>query len=136
MGQATGCTDTAGKGKNVIIACIRMHGLPEKRVELLQTIGGLADDIRNADGCIESHCFQNCENENTFLLLNTWKNGKALNEFIQSNRFSVLMGAKILLHSSPDIRVYSISQSSKVVDSGASGRAIIEIETTEPKTPL
>lgn len=99
----------------MITVCIKMDGLPEKRLELLQTIGGLADEIRNTDGCIESNYYQNCENENALLLLNTWENGKALNEFMQSNSFSVLMGAKILLHAPPEFRVYSISQSSQVV---------------------
>ena len=58
--------------------------------------------------------YQNAEDENVFLLLETWEDRKALDDHLKSIRFTILWGVKSLLSRPPEIMMHTFSQSSKL----------------------
>ena len=96
----------------MILAFVRMEVLPEKRKELRQTIHSIVSEMKTENGCTDSRYYQNIENENEFLLIGEWENRESLDDHLQSNRFTVLMGARSLMSQPPEIVIQMASQSS------------------------
>jgi quinol monooxygenase YgiN len=63
---------------------------------------------------MDSNFYQNAENENDFFLVEAWENRKTLDDHLRSVRFTVLMGARILLNRPPEIMIHTVSNSSEL----------------------
>ena len=74
-----------------------MKVLPEKRLELSQTIALLIVSIRTEKGCERCDFSQSMEDENELFLLETWDTQKNLMSHLGSRRFTILRGAMNLL---------------------------------------
>jgi quinol monooxygenase YgiN len=98
----------------MILTFIKMNVRPEKRKELRQTIRSIVQEVRKENGCVDSTCYQNSENENDFFLFEEWENRQALDDHLRSAGFTVLMGASSLLSRPPEIMIHSVSQSSEL----------------------
>jgi quinol monooxygenase YgiN len=81
----------------MILITIRMKVLPEKRMELSQTIASLIGFIRTEKGCQRCDFFQSMEDENELSLLEEWDTRENLKNHLKSERFRVLRGAMNLL---------------------------------------
>jgi len=81
----------------MILVIIRMKVLPEKRMELSQTIALLIVSIRTEKGCNRSDFCQSSEDEKRLFLLEEWDTQKNLTSYLKSGRFKVLRGAMNLL---------------------------------------
>jgi len=79
------------------LVIIRMKVLPEKRMELSQTIASLMDSIKTEKGCKRCDFCQGMEDENRLFLLEEWDTQKNLMGHLRSGRFRVLRGAMNLL---------------------------------------
>ena len=84
----------------MFINLVRVDANPQKRQEYIQTLYSLADSIRNINGCISHHSYQNIENEDTFCLIQEWESREALEAFLCSELFLVFQGAVDLLSTS------------------------------------
>jgi quinol monooxygenase YgiN len=82
-----------------------MKGLPEKRVEILQTITGVSDQIKLQKGCLSASSYQDINDENIFHLIEVWQTQHDLNEYLTSNLFAVLLGIKNILVESPKVKI-------------------------------
>ena len=91
-----------------------MRVLPEKRKELGQTLHSIVLQMKEESGCLESSFYQNAENENDFLIVEFWENRDALDDHLQSVRFTVLMGVRSLLTRPAEIILHTVSHSSKL----------------------
>ncbi|CAB1072170.1 hypothetical protein D1AOALGA4SA_1461 [Olavius algarvensis Delta 1 endosymbiont] len=98
----------------MILAFIKMNVRPEKNKELLQTFQSIVSQMRKEPGCLESNFYQNSENENDFFLVEAWETRKALDDHLQSVRFTVLIGAGSLLSRPPEVMIHAVSQSSEL----------------------
>jgi quinol monooxygenase YgiN len=74
-----------------------MKVLPEKRMELSQTIASLIGSIRTEKGCNRCDFCQSIEDENRLFLLEEWDTQENLMTHLKSERFRVLRGAMNLL---------------------------------------
>jgi quinol monooxygenase YgiN len=74
-----------------------MKVLPEKRMELSQTILLLIGSIRTEKGCKRCDFCQSVEDENRLFLLEEWDTRASLADHLKSERFRVLRGAMTLL---------------------------------------
>ena len=74
-----------------------MKVLPEKRMELSQTIASLMDSIKTEKGCKRCDFCQGMEDENRLFLLEEWDTEENLMSYLKSARFGVLRGAMNLL---------------------------------------
>ena len=81
----------------MILVIIRMKVLPEKRMELSQTIASLIGSIRTEKGCKRCDFCQSMEDENRLFLLEEWDTQENLMSHLKSERFRVLRGAMNLL---------------------------------------
>jgi quinol monooxygenase YgiN len=82
---------------SMVLVIIRMKVLPEKRIELLQTIALLIGSIRTEKGCKRCDFCQSMEDENNLWLIEQWDTLENLRSHLKSRRFRVLRGAMNLL---------------------------------------
>ena len=66
---------------------------PEKLEEMIQTLDPLLDEARALSGCVESLVGQDLKGQGQFLLYLVWKDLAALESYMASEGFRVLLGA-------------------------------------------
>jgi quinol monooxygenase YgiN len=74
-----------------------MNVIPEKRMELSQTISSLSISTRMQKGCRQCNFWQSVEDENRLFLLEEWDTRENLKNHLQSEHFKVIRGAMNLL---------------------------------------
>ena len=90
------------------LVIIRMKVLPEKRMELSQTIASLTGSIRTEKGCKRCDFCQGMEDENRLFLLEEWDTEENLVGYLKSARFRVLRGAMNLLKEPYEMRFQTV----------------------------
>ena len=98
----------------MVLILVRLNALAGKRKELRQTLQSLNAQIKTESGCVDSNLYQLDGDRNHFLLVESWENRKALEDYLQSIFFTVLMGARSLLSRPPKIMLLTVSHSSKL----------------------
>jgi quinol monooxygenase YgiN len=93
----------------MVIFTIKMNARPEKCLELKQSLLALAEAMRKEKGCLSLDVLSNIENDNGFCLIQTWKSRKDLNQHLQSDTFTLLMGTRYLLIHQPEKTISEIS---------------------------
>ena len=91
------------------LVIIRMKVLPEKRMELSQTIASLTGSIRTEKGCKRCDFCQGMEDENRLFLLEEWDTEENLVGYLKSARFRVLRGAMNLLKEPYEMVFHTVS---------------------------
>jgi quinol monooxygenase YgiN len=85
---------------------------PEKRTELVQTIGRLLGPIKNVKGCRTIRFYLDAGDENSSLLLSEWESESDLDRYVRSNDFAILRGAITVLSTvTSDSKAYITSES-------------------------
>ncbi len=92
----------------MILVIIRMKVLPEKRLELSQTIALLIVSIRTEKGCQRCDSCQSTEDENKLWLLEEWDTQENLESHLKSERFRVLRGAMNLLREPHEMMFHTV----------------------------
>jgi quinol monooxygenase YgiN len=95
----------------VIIVRITMNALLEKRTEVMQTLLSMIEPTENERGCLRCHIFRDLEDKNGFGLIVEWETRNDLDDYIKSDRFSVLLGTKSLLYQPAQIEIHTVSHS-------------------------
>jgi quinol monooxygenase YgiN len=98
----------------MIIIFVRLKARPEKRKELSQTLPSIVGQVRKESGCLHSGFYRNGENEEDFLVVEEWATQKDWDDHLQSDIFTVLMGAGTLMHRPPEIVVHTVSHSKEL----------------------
>lgn len=81
----------------MIVKTTRILVKPEKRTELVQTIGRLLGPIKNVKGCRTIQFYLDAADENVSLLMSEWETESDLDRYIRSNDFAILRGAIMVL---------------------------------------
>jgi quinol monooxygenase YgiN len=89
---------------------IRMKVLPEKRMELSQTIVLLIGSIRAEKGCNRCDFCQSVEDENRLFLFEDWDTEENLMNYLKSGHFKVLRGAMNLLREPYEMLFHTVYQ--------------------------
>ena len=89
-----------------------MNALPEKCLELKQTLLALIEPIRKMKSCLSHNIFLDIENENILSLIEEWESRKDLDNHLQSEKFTFLMGTRYLLSRPLEITMNEVSHSS------------------------
>ncbi len=95
----------------MIVVRITMNVLPEKQLEITQTLLSLIGPTGKEAGCLNYAVFCDIEDKNRFSLLEEWETREALDSHLMSHRFGVLLGTKTLLSEPLEIRIHTISRS-------------------------
>jgi quinol monooxygenase YgiN len=85
-----------------------MKVLPEKRMELSQTIVLLIGSIRAEKGCQRCDFCQSVEDENQLFLLEEWDAEEDIISYLKSGRFRVLRGAMNLLREPYEMTFHTV----------------------------
>lgn len=95
----------------MIVVRITMNALPEKQLELSQTLLSMITPTEKEAGCLSYAVFCDIEDNNRFSLLEEWETREDMDQHIRSHRFGVLLGTKALLSEPPKIQIHTVSQS-------------------------
>ena len=98
----------------MILAIIKMKAFPAKRKEFLQTLQALIHSIRRVKGCRNCSACQDVEDENSFCMIQGWETKRALNKYLQSDLFDVLLGTKNLMSEPWEISFNTISSTTGI----------------------
>jgi quinol monooxygenase YgiN len=94
----------------VIIRAI-MNVLPEKQKEVMLTLLALIDRLDMKEGCLSYGVSSDIEDGNIFYLISEWDTRQHMEQFLRSDRFSVLLGTKSLLFEPLKIDILTVSNS-------------------------
>ena len=95
----------------MIIVRITMNVLPEKQLEVMQTLLSMIEPTGKEAGCLSYTVFCDIEDKSLFSLLEEWETREDLDHHIKSHRFGILLGTKTLLSEPPNIQIHTVSQS-------------------------
>jgi quinol monooxygenase YgiN len=88
----------------MIITTIKIHGLPQKRKEILQTIKGLVDQMAKDDGCKRADLYRDLYDRDVFYIMEEWKTVSDLEKHKKSKSLAILFGLESLLVESLEIQ--------------------------------
>ena len=95
----------------MVVFRITMNVMPEKHLELMQTLLSMIESTAKKPGCLSFGVFCDIEDQNRFSLLGEWQTREDLDRHITSHQFSVLLGTKALLCEPLEIRILTVSRS-------------------------
>ena len=90
----------------MITACITLHGRSAKRMEILQTLKGMKDQLDEKTQCRQAKIYQNIDDENGFFLVEAWPSEDDLDEYLTSELFKVLLGINPILKETLEVKVF------------------------------
>lgn len=93
----------------MIIVRITMTVLPEKQLEMMQTLRSMIELTKNEKGCLNYAVLYDIKDKNRFNLIEEWESRKDLDKHIASHRFGVLLGTKALLNKPLKIQIHTVS---------------------------
>jgi quinol monooxygenase YgiN len=95
----------------MIVFKVTMNVLPEKHLEIMQTLLAMIEPTAKTAGCLSFGVYCDIENKNRFSLLGEWKTRENLDHHIASAQFSVLLGTQALLYKPLQTQIFTVSQS-------------------------
>lgn len=87
----------------MIITTVKMRGREDKRLEILQTIREIANQVRRCQGCVGVNCYQDIDDKNIFYNVQEWRTRQDLDDHLNSKLFAVLLGIQSILAEPPEI---------------------------------
>ena len=98
----------------LVIIFVRIKVRPEKRKELSQTLLSIIEKMRKESGCLHAGFYQDVDNENNFVVVEEWATQKDADDHLQSDIFTVLLGAGCLMRRPPEIVIHTVSRSKEL----------------------
>ncbi len=95
----------------MIVFRITMNVIPEKQLEMMQTLISMIEPTANEVGCLRYGVFCDIEDRNRFSLLEEWETREDLDRHIASHRFGVLLGTKALLYEPLEFQIHTVDHS-------------------------
>jgi len=91
----------------MITASITIRGRSKKRIEILQTIKGIKDQLGRNTRCKQVKIYQDIDDENTFVVVEDWPTEHDLDEYLSSRLFKVLLGITPFLKDQLEIKLFT-----------------------------
>lgn len=93
----------------MIILRITLIVLPEKQLEMLQTLRSMIELSKREKGCLNYEVLYDIEVNNRLCLIEEWQSREDLDAHIASRRFGVLLGTTALLSKPIKIQIHTVS---------------------------
>ena len=102
--------------ENVLMIIVRttMNVLPEKQMEVMQTLLSLIETTGKEKGCIRYDAFCDISVKTALSLIEEWKTREDLDRHMRSQIFSVLLGTRSLLAKPLEMKIHTVSHSEGV----------------------
>ena len=88
----------------MFIVTFELQGKPESRIEITQSLQGIAEKIKKLEGFINTSIYRDINDENIYLLVEEWQQRRHLDDHMKSNLFAALLGFSGLLTKEPEIK--------------------------------
>ncbi len=95
----------------MIVFRITINVIPEKQLEMMQTLLSLIEPTAKEAGCLSYCVYSDIEDDCRFSLLQEWETREDLDHHIASHRFGVLLGTRALLCEPIGIQILTVSHS-------------------------
>ena len=95
----------------MIILRINMTVLPDKQKEVMQTLLSMLEPDGKEKGCLGHDLFCDIRDKQIFSLIEEWETREDMENHMQSDIFSALLGTNSLLVKPSDIRIHTVSRS-------------------------
>ena len=95
----------------MIMVRTTMNVLPEKHMEVMQTLLSLIETTLKEKGCLRYDAFCDISVKTVFNLIEEWKTREDLDRHMRSQIFSVLLGTKSLLAKPLEMKIHTVSHS-------------------------
>ena len=92
------------KETGMFVVTFKLQGKPETRLEISQSLQGIADKVKKVEGCKDTRIYLDIEDENIFFLVEEWQQQRHLDDHMKSSLFAALLGIKGLLARSPEVK--------------------------------
>lgn len=89
----------------MITTSITIHGRPEKRTEILQTVTEMKYQLGKNTKCRQVRAYQDIDNEDTLLFVKDWQSDDDLDTYFSSVLFKALLGLNPLLREQLEIQL-------------------------------
>jgi quinol monooxygenase YgiN len=83
----------------MVILRVILIASPAKQKELKQTLWSMVSEMRREDLCSQANACVDVEDENRLFMISLWESRESLDAYMRSERFSALLGSRILLSS-------------------------------------
>ena len=93
----------------MVIVIIKMTALPNKKLELKQSLMALIKPTRNEKGCLRHQVLQDLENDNDIDIIQLWQTQANMEAYLRSDLFKILMGTKYLLSRPSEFTVNEVT---------------------------
>lgn len=99
----------------MILLTVQAKVNPNKRTEFLQVVNSLFNSNHYNIGYISYDAYENMQDPNSLYLVQLWENIDLLNEHLQSEMFTVFVGAmKILLRGEPVVEIHTLYETETI----------------------
>ena len=102
-------SESLKRGVTVILVTLRMIVKPEKRSDLLETMRGMLEPVRVERGCLSYRLYEDVEDKNAFVLLETWATQEDLESHIRTEKQQRLLSLMDFLSEQPELRFNTVS---------------------------
>ncbi|MFH1983475.1 MAG: antibiotic biosynthesis monooxygenase [Pseudomonadota bacterium] len=92
----------------MVVVRIIMNVLPEKQLEVTQTLLSMIEPTTKEAGCLSYAVFCDIEDPNRYSLIQEWENRGDLDHYFASHRFGILLGTKALLSENLTIQIQTV----------------------------
>jgi quinol monooxygenase YgiN len=83
----------------MVILRVILNASPAKQKELKQTLWSMVLEMRQEALCSQANVSIDVEDENRLFMITMWESRESLNAYMRSERFTALLGSRILLSS-------------------------------------
>ncbi len=94
----------------MILASLRIVVTPERRNEVLKTLRPLLGPARVRSGCLDCRLYEDIEDLNTLLLVQSWASQTALESYICSEEYRKILAAMDLAAEKPEVAFHTITR--------------------------
>ncbi len=88
----------------MVVVTFKLKGKPETRLEISQSLQGIADKVKKLEGCVDTRIYQDTDDENIFFMIEEWQQQRHLDDHMKTSLFRALLGIKGLLVKEPEIK--------------------------------
>lgn len=89
----------------MLVTTVKLKGRAEKRREIVQTLGGIMEQVCQRKGFLFGSSYQDMKDRNIFCLINEWETQQDLDDYLESKLFAALMGIRNILQETPEIKI-------------------------------
>ena len=92
----------------MLITSVRINTPPNRRDEIMKTLGSLLGPTRVLAGCVSCRFYQDVENPNLLTLIEKWETREALDRHLRSNDYRKILTAMDLASEPPEVEFCTV----------------------------